>query len=296
VLATELARSGKRVLLVDLDLESPGLSALLLPAVNLPEAGIVDWFIASALGAEDQILDKLLALSPVSEALDGEIRVASAKGSNDRDYLAKLVRIYSEVPTKGGTGRLSDKIVKLIESLEAKEKPDFVLIDSRGGLHELAAVALGRLADIGLLFCQNSQQSWDGYKTLFDHWSSRPQVSRVIRERLKMVYALFPESRQADELSAFRERSWDLFRERLYDEVSPEDSSGGLDLFSFDESDTDAPHTPLVVRWNPRLVEYDPRVREDEGGLSSLDIDLTFGPFIKGVLVLAESQGSDDGT
>lgn len=48
--AYSLARSGKRVLLIDFDLESPGLSGLLLSPDRLADFGMVDWFIEDAVG------------------------------------------------------------------------------------------------------------------------------------------------------------------------------------------------------------------------------------------------------
>jgi Flp pilus assembly CpaE family ATPase len=48
ILAWHLARKGKRVLVFDLDLESPGVGATLL-GQDLPRFGIVDWFVEDAL-------------------------------------------------------------------------------------------------------------------------------------------------------------------------------------------------------------------------------------------------------
>ena len=57
MLAYDLARVGKRVLLIDFDLESPGLSGLLLPPDRLADFGMVDWFIEDAVGQGDAVLD-----------------------------------------------------------------------------------------------------------------------------------------------------------------------------------------------------------------------------------------------
>jgi Mrp family chromosome partitioning ATPase len=43
--AWSLAQAGKRVLVLDLDLESPGLSAALLPQERQPMYGITDWLV-----------------------------------------------------------------------------------------------------------------------------------------------------------------------------------------------------------------------------------------------------------
>jgi len=49
------------------------------------------------------------------------------------------------------------------------------------------------LASTAFLFATDAAQCWQGYRSLFVHWQSRPQVARHVRERLKMVSALFPE-------------------------------------------------------------------------------------------------------
>ena len=45
VSAWSLAQSGKKVLVLDLDLKSPGLSASLLPEDRRPQYGLVDWLV-----------------------------------------------------------------------------------------------------------------------------------------------------------------------------------------------------------------------------------------------------------
>mgnify|MGYP001605084035 CR=1 FL=1 len=59
MLAYKLANSGKKVLLIDLDLESPGLSGLLLPQDHLADFGVVDWLIEDAVGqGDDRVTSK----------------------------------------------------------------------------------------------------------------------------------------------------------------------------------------------------------------------------------------------
>ena len=293
MLAIELAKQGKKVLLLDLDLESPGLSSLLLSPDDVPAFGLADWFIWCGVGAVPD-LSSLVVNSPVSEEMDGQIRVVCAKGRNDQEYVSKLVRIYSDTPSQDGSSSFSDKLTKLLSQLEAQETPDVVLLDCRGGLHEISAIAISRLADLTLLFCQNSSQSWEGYEALFAHWRKRVHVGRDIRKRLKMVYAMFPESRQSEQLLNFRQKAWDVFRENLYDEVAGSDEKGGLDLFNFSEDDPDAPHYPLLIRWSSRLLEYDPRIREEDSGIDSTLLAASFQSFIQGVCFLLVDEGTND--
>lgn len=287
MLALHLAKQGKRVLLLDFDLESPGLSSLLLQSENAASFGIVDWFVEDAVSQGTDVLRDMLTTSPLSDAVEGVIRVASAAGLDEEDYLAKLSRTYADLPSTEGVKRFAARMIQFVEALEEQERPDVVLIDSRAGLHDLAAVSIVSLADVALLFSANSQQNWDGYRHLFKHWQRIPDIARQVRDRLQIVYGLFPETDQEDRVKSFLRNSWDLFRDTLYDEIPAESSPGaidaapdGSDRFSFDESDVAAPHFPWIVRWNQRFLEFDPLLPEEIGGLNARDIENAYGSFL----------------
>lgn len=282
MLAYGLAREGKRVLLLDLDLESPGLSGLLLPSDRVAEFGIVDWLIEDAVHRDESILANLVADSPLGNSTSGAIRVAAAMGAKESCYLAKLARVYADVPTSKGPERFAQRLTRMVLALEEQEKPDVVLIDSRAGLHDLAAISIATLADLALLFATDSEQNWQGYTQLFENWRQRPDVLRGVRERLWIVRAMFPETEQKLRFEKFVERSYDLFAEHLYDEVDP-DTPQDEELFSYAMDNELAPHFPLPVRWNARFMEFDPLTIESHGGIDNTDVDLAFGPFIRGV-------------
>lgn len=295
MLAYGLAREGKKVLLLDFDLESPGLSGLLLPANRVAGFGLVDWFIEEAIDrpegerqrAQAALLDDLVTDSPLSDATDhGRIRIATAMGQGETAYLAKLARIYADIPTAQGPERFAQRMVRLVETLEQQEQPDVVLIDSRAGLHDLAAISIATLADLALLFATDSEQNWQGYGQLFQHWQQHPPVCRMVRERLRLVRALFPETDQRARAERFQMHAYDLFREHLYDRINDriKPAPGGEDdaeIFSFSLDDDEAPHCPLTVRWNARFMEFNPIGDLHDGEIDDTDIDLAFGPFIR---------------
>jgi hypothetical protein len=202
-------------------------------------------------------------------------------GQAEPAYLAKLARVYADVPTPNGPERFAQRMARLVEALEQQEQPDIVLIDSRAGLHDLAAISIATLADLALLFATDSAQTWQGYRQLFAHWQQRPEVLRGVRERLWLVRALFPESGQQDQFERFLEQAHDLFAENLYDEIEPTHGEAERTGFSYALADDAAPHFPLTVRWNARFVEFDPLARRDRGGVDDADIDLAFGPFVQ---------------
>ncbi|MBI3756359.1 MAG: AAA family ATPase [Deltaproteobacteria bacterium] len=290
MLAYQLAHSGKRVLLVDFDLESPGLSGLLLPPDRLADCGMVDWFIEDAVNQGDAVLDRMISVSPLSEQTQGEIRVAAAMGIGEDFYLAKLFRIYADVARDGHVEGFSQRVRRLVNTLEVREKPDVVLIDSRTGLHDLAAVSIVSLATFAFLFAVDTAQTWQGYRLLFSHWQSHPSVLLAVRERLVMVEALFPESDQAARVSRFLQNAYTLFSETIYEQIEP-GKEPVPDVFNFDMNDTAAPHYPLRIKWNNRFQEFDPLLLL-KNILTEADIAATFGDFLDGAKRLIDGDAA----
>lgn len=95
--AWHLAKQGKRVLVFDLDLESPGLSSSLLPPDHLPDFGIVDWFVEDGVAQAPVVESEMPALSPLAQELAGEIRVIPAYGGKSRVLSAETLALLCRV-------------------------------------------------------------------------------------------------------------------------------------------------------------------------------------------------------
>ncbi len=243
--AWKLAQLGKRVLVLDLDLESPGLSSSLLPVERQPAYGITDWLLEDLVENAASVFDGLFATSELSR--DGQIYVVPAHGQNPGEYVAKLGRVWMPKVSHDGTRESwSARLQRLLRELEERIQPDIVLMDSRAGIDEVASACVTDLgANLVLLFAVDSHQTWKGYRILFEHWL-RAGVAERIRERLQIVAALTPELDPAAYLANLRERAHVLFLETLYDEIRPSDADG----WNFDLADELAPHMPWAVRWH----------------------------------------------
>lgn len=284
-----LAQRGKKVLLIDFDLESPGLSGLVLPPNRGVDFGVVDWFLEDAVGQGADILPRMVSASPLAQTTIGAIRVAAAMGVGELDYLDKLSRAYADVPGASGPQRMGARMRKLVEQLEAQEKPDVVLIDSRAGLHDLAAVSITGLADTALLFATGGAQSWSGYEQLFSHWQHRPDVAKHVRERLLIVRALTPKTDREASVRGFQRKAYELFAETLYDEL-PAEQVDEAELFHPGEKDESAPHFPILVDWDERFQEFDPMLRPEDGGATASQIEGAFGQLIERLLSQLEGE------
>lgn len=277
VVAWHLAGKGRNVLVLDLDLEAPGLSTSLLPPERQPEHGIVDWLVEDAVGQGDAVLRSMVGTSPLAVDLRGEIWVVPAHGGKPGDYLAKLGRCYLDLPREGSRETWEQRIVRLVGTLEHDRKPDIVLLDARAGLQDLSSVAVTDLNADVFLFAIDSAQTWSAYQILFEHWQ-REDLIRRLRERLQIVAALVPETGREPYLEGFRQKAWDLFRDHAYDAVEPSEGESDAiptDAFTFDLRDDEAPHAPAPIYWNRGLATL--------GNLHALDETLVaaaFGAFL----------------
>ncbi|MGE6756493.1 KGGVGR-motif variant AAA ATPase [Corallococcus interemptor] len=272
--AWHLANRGKRVLIIDLDLESPGLSTTLLHPDKTPDFGVVDWFVEDAVGqADERFVRDLVAKSPLSSDTDGDIRIVTSGGRTRPGYfyLPKLSRCYKEINDSDFASRLD----VLIKKLEATVKPDVTFLDSRAGLHDIAAACITRLNAFCLLFAIDTAQTWDGYGTIFSNWREHQDRARAFRDNLRIVAAQVPETESQTYLENFKINSYKLFQENLYEEAEATD----LAAFNFDLNVPDAPHHPLRINWSRALQQFDP-VRQPNAVTSS-QIEAAYGDFFK---------------
>src|SRR5262249_41543452 len=177
-------------------------------------------------------------------------------------------RAYTDTPLDGWAGRSGRFNARLADGVTACEnrvqslsrRPDVVLLDSRGGIHDIAAVAVTQLADLSLLFAADNLQTWIGYKALFAQWGDGlPQDRRDrIRRSLQMVAAMVPPAGSVQYLRSFRDHAQECFADTLYDAEGAAD----LDAFNFAPDDVAAPHYPLPIRFHSDLVGLDPAERE----------------------------------
>jgi len=247
VTAWALAEEGKKVLVLDMDIESPGISSSLLQPEKSPKYGIVDWLVEDLIDNGDTVFQDIFSVSDLSR--NEEIFVIPSYGADPGEYISKLGRVWMpKYVSANDRESWQNRMNRLITQLEARHKPDVVLIDSRAGIDEIASACIaGFGAEYILLFAIDSAQTWDGYKILFDHWRKTEAVKKI-RDRLQIVGALVPETNSGEYLERFNERSWDMFIDKLYDNVPPEDTNDNY--FSFDKDDKDAPHFPRSILWN----------------------------------------------
>lgn len=243
-MALQLARMKKRVLAVDLDLEAPGLGLLLGASEG---RGVLD-FIVDSIGVGQHHLDTMVSQASAAGAEAAYIDVLPA-GSLDASYFEKLARL----DFVGGLADESTRPVPkaLTELLKAAKRrapaPDFILLDARAGLHDLAGLSLHGLAHIDVLVARDSEQSFRGLNLVV---RALGQARKGSDFRALVVHSMAPADRNSDEArrveSEFLDRSFSAFEEHVYHVY---DDAPAVE-------DATAAHFPWVVRSNELLQRF----------------------------------------
>ncbi len=259
--AWQLAAKGKRVVCVDLDLEAPGLGTLLGAESR---RGVIDLLVDHlALGQAD-LTD---ALAPASGLGDeaSQVDVVPA-GRLDEGYFEKLGRldfVGSGLLEESAESPIQRALSALLFKLRAR-RPDYILLDSRAGLHDLAGLSLHDLAHVDVLLARDSQQGYDGLELTVAALGERHLARQL---RCVVVQALAPTDQGSPEYerstAEFRHRSWDAFARHLYPkaeaagtEAAPGDLRELEEESAPAEGSETAAHSPRVVRYDERLVRF----------------------------------------
>lgn len=268
--AWSLARAEKNIVLVDLDLEAPGVAGLLLDEDRLPDYGLVDWLVEALVGqADEALLRECLVDCDLARNEPGKIRVLPAFGKKTKDYINKLGRIY--MPTfaneTGQFSGLADRLLVLLQQLSAlQDRPDLVLLDSRAGLHDIGSAAVTRLGAEVFLFARDDYQSWQAYRQLFEHLGKSRSVAvgmadADLRWRLKMVGAQLEPTESAQR--RFTDTCYGVWSDALYDVGVTNDEEQTLKESHqpvpvvFELGQDNAPHDPFVVQFDSRVKSFD---------------------------------------
>ena len=290
VTAADLARRGRNVLVIDLDLEAPGLGHLLLEDDRLPDYGVIDYLVEDGVGGVSKdLLGRFVGTSQLTLSSGGMVEVMPAIGRKSEDapenILAKLSRAMIENVTELGTVSVGQQVSSMIDRITARGSYDAVLIDSRAGLAELAAPAVIGLGATVLLFGTAQRQTIEGYRALFAALQLLAQRdaeqgrNAEWRLALRPVYAKAGLS--ADTANRFRDDIYELYSEYLYDAESEDEAGAQIASLRFTQQDDSAPHTPLMIPFNQTFVDFDPS--RDPNQLTAAFYEQSFRPFLDAI-------------
>lgn len=183
--ATLLAERGKRVLCIDLDLESPGLDAVLGAQ---PGRGSLDLLLEHVVTGQFDAADAIIRMSVHGQDFD-----LLPAGVVDRSFAEKLARLdYTVAGVEVGNKAQSPVAVALtalLGRLRGLSNPDYILLDLRSGLSDLAGISLVMVAHVDVVVSRSGRQGETGLGVVLPLLRER----RPPREqRLIIVHALGP--------------------------------------------------------------------------------------------------------
>ncbi|HMV69186.1 MAG TPA: P-loop NTPase [Myxococcota bacterium] len=237
--ASQLARRGLRVTLVDLDLEAPGLGAL----VSGPDddgPGLLDVWVGPPGGVGDRLAGATRQVTAPYLVGAQPITLLPA-GHVDADYLRMLARLdlQGTRDVQAATERLRD----VFEQLREQSRPDVVLVDARAGFHDVGGIALAALSHGVVFFGLPNEQSWVGLEAVARVVGAAGRDEDGDPKLWLQVVHCHANGREEDaEKLRFQDKAWEILRDqRYYGEVLP------------DVRDPSAPHFPIVIPWKAEL-------------------------------------------
>ena len=153
--ALQLAKTGRRVLCIDFDLEAPGLNTFDRFRPKEAKAGLVD-YICQFIKTKESPDVKDFVYEVSSEGQNGGRLWIMSAGLADSDYSSKLHSIDWHLLYKHFNGYLMFEDMKA--QWDACFQPDYVLIDSRTGHTDVGGICTRQLPNaVVLLFFPNKQ-------------------------------------------------------------------------------------------------------------------------------------------
>jgi energy-coupling factor transporter ATP-binding protein EcfA2 len=224
-----LARRGLRVLMIDFDLEAPGLEQFF--PINQPgvrrNLGLLDLVVSfkrsmSVAGGEDDAEFRRLKsfVVPVYRTLPsgGSLDLMPAGQREGTDQLARYAYTLRTLDWQDFYANWAGEA--FFEWLRKALNPglyDVVLVDSRTGVTELGGICAYQLADTIVLFCASNHQNLEGTRAVVADILSPGVAARRGDRPLQAIVLPARIEQHDDALVAFRERF-----SAAFDEYTPE--------------------------------------------------------------------------
>jgi hypothetical protein len=257
-MAIQCSRAGKRVLIVDFDLEAPGLASVFPPPESSPvDVGVLDFLVEyPVVGTAFQASELVYVYDQKGVVGTGEIRVVAA-GRVDSWYLEKLSRLdYHRLVSRPVPARAKPEdspLHDLLDALRVPMQPDVILMDSRAGLHDLGGLALSSMAHWHVLFGLDSAQSWDGLRLAIAHLGrERVETGQPQRDCVMVQSMARPQEGRQESTERFRRRAYEVFCQDYYDDPANPDAEWPVP----DELAADEPHYPAALVHDNRVMGY----------------------------------------
>lgn len=206
-----LAKRGRTVLCLDMDLEAPGLTTLFGKEKELrEEQGLLSILVDLDQGIQPNIQDHIIRISETEELY------CLPAGLPNANYARLLNLINTEAWYREETNPLRNLINLLNTDLSFK--PDVILLDARTGLSSFNAPLLFDLADLAIIVFFPHPQSEIGTKALVRALLSS-QTQREMAQKLtpepRFLVSPIPMSKAPEVIEKYQNRSLDWINDWL---------------------------------------------------------------------------------
>ncbi|MFH0994429.1 MAG: SUMF1/EgtB/PvdO family nonheme iron enzyme [Pseudomonadota bacterium] len=226
--AWKAAQQGERVVIIDFDLEAPGIRTI-LPFRDSVETLLNDknlkggFFDAVLYFQQHRLIPPLRELYATDPPIpvpgfggkDGEIFIVPA-GREDASYKRKLQEFNWSFFFEKEQGW--EFFHNLRQAVEFQfEEPDWVLIDSRTGLTDIGGICTMLLPDKVVLMTGLNEQNLKGCKSVMDdiHGYSRKRKGSLAPIEIVLVASHVPETEDLDKRSERLEKAKKLFGQKI---------------------------------------------------------------------------------
>lgn len=197
--AHHLARLGKRVVAVDFDFEAPGLHYKLnISPATVPERGAVDYLLAASQGEgpPNSLLDYVIPV-PLPLGTTGSLHLMPAGSSPTGEYWKALTALLRQDLFTNPEGSGLAAFLELKARIEEELRAEFLLIDSRTGVTELAGVATTVLADKVVCLMLANRESQTGARAVLRSLRHAPRLAGQFPIEIIPVLSRVPERDEA---------------------------------------------------------------------------------------------------
>jgi cellulose biosynthesis protein BcsQ/stress-induced morphogen len=157
-----LATRNRRVVIVDFDLEAPGISIMFqqdIENTNGERYGVLDYLHQRYLTPEENIPNIGDCIRQINLQTRGELFLVPV-GEYDENYIHRL----ADLDMRSFYRSSHNAVEQLMKDIKEQLDPDVILIDARPGFNDVGAIALFDLADTAIICFSPTEQSFEGLR------------------------------------------------------------------------------------------------------------------------------------
>jgi cellulose biosynthesis protein BcsQ len=265
--ALTLAREGLRVIVLDLDLEAPGIEGYFFnpddPSRKV-RAGVVDYLLESAALGEryrPDINDFVLPYADPAVASSGGSLLIVPAGRLDGTYMERLGRVnLADIGRKRGP---DNPIRALIEGVLAFRTADVVVVDCRTGFTDLGGITLNGLSTLDVLVFRGGEADrrylpvvLENIHRLREKTDATPQAAEQLARSLLVVYTMVERPPKSDEAERYVAELRRFTGEAMWKHVFERFSKGGYAYPDDKAQDSPLESVPHDVVLIPYLKDF----------------------------------------